>query len=143
MWNQWSSNLKTGHVGLEAVSDHRFEILFHERSAVHMGLVHVESQRSSLWCSAEVWRQGCFLRGRLRYFDHRSKSHDRRATLPQTAMDFNAGASTSVSVRTVQWTIIDMGFRSRRPTHVPLLTARHKALCLVWARQHCHWTADY
>ncbi|GFW39104.1 transposable element Tcb2 transposase [Trichonephila clavipes] len=33
-----------------------------------------------------------------------------------------------------------MGFRSRRPTRVPLLTARHKALRLAWVRQHQHWT---
>ncbi|GBM83486.1 hypothetical protein AVEN_74106-1 [Araneus ventricosus] len=50
---------------------------------------------------------------------------DRRATLPQTAADFNAGPSTSASVRTIQRNIIDMGFRSRRPTRVPLMTARY------------------
>ncbi|GBM16907.1 hypothetical protein AVEN_267304-1 [Araneus ventricosus] len=36
---------------------------------------------------------------------------ERRATLPQIAADFNAGPSTSVSVRTIQRNIIDMGFR--------------------------------
>ncbi|GBM91641.1 hypothetical protein AVEN_107749-1 [Araneus ventricosus] len=41
----------------------------------------------------------------------------RRAPLPQIAADFNAGSSTSVSVRTIQRNIIDMGFRSRRPSH--------------------------
>ncbi|GBL84127.1 hypothetical protein AVEN_118545-1 [Araneus ventricosus] len=52
--------------------------------------------------------------------------HDRRATsLPQIAADFNAGPSTSVSVRTIQRNIIDMGFRSRRPTRVPLMTAQY------------------
>ncbi|GBO29900.1 hypothetical protein AVEN_183528-1 [Araneus ventricosus] len=35
-----------------------------------------------------------------------------------------------------------MGSQSRRPTCVPLLTARHKALRLAWARQHYHWTVD-
>ncbi|GBM52022.1 hypothetical protein AVEN_271380-1, partial [Araneus ventricosus] len=35
-----------------------------------------------------------------------------------------------------------MGSQSRRPTRVPLLTARHKALLLSWARQHDHWTVD-
>ncbi|GBM89677.1 hypothetical protein AVEN_122824-1 [Araneus ventricosus] len=56
---------------------------------------------------------------------------DRGATLPQIATDFNAGPSTSVSVRTIQRNIIDMGFsespyrRCRRPTHVPLMTARY------------------
>ncbi|GBM61585.1 Transposable element Tcb2 transposase [Araneus ventricosus] len=38
--------------------------------------------------------------------------------------------------------IIDLGFRSRRTTIAPLLTARHKALCIAWVRQHSHWTVD-
>ncbi|GFX41405.1 HTH_Tnp_Tc3_2 domain-containing protein [Trichonephila clavipes] len=73
----------------------------------------------------------------LRYFCGRKKTmqeryqrrltriikRDRRATLPQIAADFNIGPSTSVTVRTIQRNIIDMGFRSRRPTRVPLLTA--------------------
>ncbi|GFU89188.1 HTH_Tnp_Tc3_2 domain-containing protein [Trichonephila clavipes] len=67
---------------------------------------------------------------------------DRRATLPQIAADFNAGPPSSVTVRTIQRNIIDMGFRSRRPTRVPLLTARHKALHLTLAHQHRHWTVD-
>ncbi|GBO41597.1 hypothetical protein AVEN_109003-1 [Araneus ventricosus] len=35
-----------------------------------------------------------------------------------------------------------MSFRSRRTTIVPLLTARHKALCIACARQHSYWTVD-
>ncbi|GBM27353.1 hypothetical protein AVEN_120942-1 [Araneus ventricosus] len=35
-----------------------------------------------------------------------------------------------------------MGSESRRPTRVPLLTTRHKALLISWARQHYHWTVD-
>ncbi|GBM19148.1 hypothetical protein AVEN_79870-1 [Araneus ventricosus] len=50
---------------------------------------------------------------------------DRHATLTQIAAGFNAGPSTSVSVRTIQQNIIDMGFRNRRSTRVPLMTARY------------------
>ncbi|GBO42193.1 hypothetical protein AVEN_186866-1 [Araneus ventricosus] len=49
----------------------------------------------------------------------RTIKRDRRATLPQIAADFNAGPSTSVSVRTIQRNIIDMGFLSRRLTRDP------------------------
>ncbi|GFW59742.1 uncharacterized protein TNCV_4718341 [Trichonephila clavipes] len=58
---------------------------------------------------------------------------DRRATLPQIAVDFNAGPSTSFIMRTIQRNIIDTGFRNQMPTRVLLLTARHKALRLAWA----------
>ncbi|GFW70434.1 HTH_Tnp_Tc3_2 domain-containing protein [Trichonephila clavipes] len=67
---------------------------------------------------------------------------DKHGTLPQIAADFNAGPSISVTVRTIQRNIIDMGFRSRRPTSVFLLSARHTALRLAWACQHRHWTVD-
>lgn len=91
-------------------------------------------------------RMRCGRKKTLTERDHRRLkrivTRARRATLPQIAEDFNAGASTSVSVRTVQRTVLDMGFRSRRPTRVPLLTPRHKALRLAWARQHRHWTVD-
>ncbi|GBN04851.1 hypothetical protein AVEN_41607-1 [Araneus ventricosus] len=67
---------------------------------------------------------------------------DRRAALPQIAADFNDRASTRVSVRSVQRTVINMSSQSRGPTRIPLLTALHKALLLFWARQHYHWTVD-
>ncbi|GFV69104.1 HTH_Tnp_Tc3_2 domain-containing protein [Trichonephila clavipes] len=71
------------------------------------------------------------------------KDHARTGTtLPQIAAYFNAGPSTSVTVRTIQRIIIDMGFRSRRPTRVPLLTARLKALRLTSARQHRYWIVE-
>ncbi|GFU95101.1 HTH_Tnp_Tc3_2 domain-containing protein [Trichonephila clavipes] len=59
---------------------------------------------------------------------------DRRETLPQIAADFKARPSTSVTGRTIQRHIIDMGFQSRRSTSVLLLTARQKALRIVLAR---------
>ncbi|GFW79899.1 hypothetical protein TNCV_3899001 [Trichonephila clavipes] len=46
----------------------------------------------------------------------RISKRDRRATLPQTAADLNAGPSTCVTVRIIQRNIIDMGFQSRTPT---------------------------
>ncbi|GBL77639.1 hypothetical protein AVEN_152878-1 [Araneus ventricosus] len=55
----------------------------------------------------------------------RINKRDRRATLPQIAADLNARPSTSVSVRTIHRNIIDMGFGSRRPTRVPLMTSRY------------------
>ncbi|GBM30076.1 hypothetical protein AVEN_88287-1 [Araneus ventricosus] len=67
---------------------------------------------------------------------------DRRATLLHIAADFNDEAFRSVSMQTVQRTVINMGSQSLRPTRLLLLTARHNALLLSWARQHYHWTVD-
>ncbi|GBO02641.1 hypothetical protein AVEN_202664-1 [Araneus ventricosus] len=57
---------------------------------------------------------------------------DRRTILPHIATDFNDGACTSVSLRTVQRTVINMASQRQRPTRVPLLPALHKALLLSW-----------
>ncbi|GFU54495.1 HTH_Tnp_Tc3_2 domain-containing protein [Trichonephila clavipes] len=91
-------------------------------------------------------RHHCGLKKNMQERDQRQLTRiikrDRRAIFPQIAADFNPGLSTSVAVRTIQRNIIDMGFRSRRPISVPLLTAQHKALRLTWAHQQRHWTAD-
>ena len=65
----------------------------------------------------------------------------RSASLPQIAAGFNAGPSTRVRVWIIQRNI-DMSFWSRRSSRLPILTARHKFLRLIWVRQHRHWTAE-
>ncbi|GBL74166.1 Transposable element Tc1 transposase [Araneus ventricosus] len=64
---------------------------------------------------------------------------NRRQTVAQLTAQYNAGPSASVSEHTVQLTLSDMGLCSRRPTRVPLLTKRHRELCLQWAREHRNW----
>ncbi|GFT63768.1 HTH_Tnp_Tc3_2 domain-containing protein [Trichonephila clavipes] len=44
----------------------------------------------------------------------------------------NDGASRTVSKRTVQYLLHRIGFRSHRPTRVPMLKARHRAAHLAW-----------
>ncbi|GBM65331.1 hypothetical protein AVEN_12097-1 [Araneus ventricosus] len=67
---------------------------------------------------------------------------NRRQIVAQLTAQHNAGSSASVSEHTVQRTLLDMGLCSRRPTHVPLLTKRHRQLRLQWAREHRDWTMD-
>ncbi|GFX08771.1 HTH_Tnp_Tc3_2 domain-containing protein [Trichonephila clavipes] len=97
-------------------------------------------------CKTSNLRHRCSRKKNMQERDQRRLSRiikrDKRAIFPQIAADFNAGTSTSVTVRTIQRNIIDMGFPNRRPTRVPLLTARHKALRFTWARQRRHWTVD-
>ena len=60
----------------------------------------------------------------------------------QLTAQCNAGPSRIVLENTVQWTLLDMGLRSKRPTRVPLLTKRHRQLCLCWTREHRDWSMD-
>ncbi|GBN77904.1 hypothetical protein AVEN_40024-1 [Araneus ventricosus] len=63
-------------------------------------------------------------------------------TAAQMTAQYNAGPSTRVLEHTVQRTLLDMGLCSRRPTRVPLLTKRHRQLCLQWAREYREWIMD-
>ncbi|MBJ5636498.1 hypothetical protein JGG87_25010 [Salmonella enterica subsp. enterica serovar Typhimurium] len=67
---------------------------------------------------------------------------DRPATVQDITRQFNAGALKRVSSHTIQNHLLAMGYRSHRPTRVPLLTAHHRAQRLAWARDHRHWTLD-
>ncbi|KAJ8884841.1 hypothetical protein PR048_011037 [Dryococelus australis] len=48
---------------------------------------------------------------------------------------FNAGGVRLVSSRSVQRTLTSTGYGSRRPTRMPLLTARHLAHHFTWVRE--------
>ncbi|GBN96360.1 hypothetical protein AVEN_44547-1 [Araneus ventricosus] len=79
-------------------------------------------------------------KGRRRLF--RLVKQNRRQTVAQLTAQYNAGPSASVSEHTVQRTLLNMGLCNRRPTHVFLLTKRHRQLHLQWAREHRNWTMD-
>ncbi|GBM35726.1 hypothetical protein AVEN_58408-1 [Araneus ventricosus] len=124
----------------------------HSISEVVMEFRYSRTTVSRVYCEHRVsgktsnLRHRCDRKKTLKERDRRRLTRNlrrvRRATLPQIAANFNVGALISVNVRTVELTIIDMSFRSRSATRVLLLTARHTALCLAWARQHRHWTVD-
>ncbi|GFT25572.1 transposase domain containing protein [Trichonephila clavipes] len=63
-------------------------------------------------------------------------------TVAQLTAQYNAGPSRIVSEHTVQWKLLDMGLRSKRPTRVPLLTKRLRQLRLRWVREHHDWSID-
>ena len=51
---------------------------------------------------------------------------NRQATLRQITAEINVGRTRDVSGRTVRRNLSSLGYASRRPTRVPLLTARHE-----------------
>ena len=67
---------------------------------------------------------------------------NRQATPREITAGINEGRTTDVSVRTVRRNLALMGYGSRRPTRVPLLTERHRLQRLTWARDHLGWTLD-
>lgn len=67
---------------------------------------------------------------------------NRHATLRQITAGINVGRTRDVSDRTVRRNLSSLGYGSRRPTRVPLLTARHRLQRLSWAREHIGWSLD-
>ncbi|GFT42332.1 transposable element Tc1 transposase [Trichonephila clavipes] len=62
-------------------------------------------------------------------------SNNRRQTVGQLTAQCEAGLSTSVSEHTAQWSLLDMGLHSSRPTRGPMLNKCYCQLRLVWAQK--------
>lgn len=67
---------------------------------------------------------------------------NRQATLREITAEMDVGRPTGVSVWTVRRNLALMGYSSRRPTRVLLLTAQHRQQRRSWARDHISWTID-
>ncbi|CAL1271871.1 unnamed protein product [Larinioides sclopetarius] len=69
-------------------------------------------------------------------------SINRQVTSREKITSVNAERVRDVSIRIVLRNLAVMGYGSRRPTGVPLLTTRHHVQRLSWARDHFGWTLD-
>lgn len=67
---------------------------------------------------------------------------NRRATTRQITAEFNAGASQSISQRTTRRTLQRMGFSSRRPSRVPLISQKNRKRRLLWAQERRNWSLE-
>ena len=67
---------------------------------------------------------------------------DRKATVTQITTRYNQGRQKSISERTVRRTLRQMGYSSRRPRRVPLLSAKNRKLRLQFAQAHRNWTIE-
>ncbi|KAL1255673.1 hypothetical protein QQF64_013734, partial [Cirrhinus molitorella] len=67
---------------------------------------------------------------------------DRKATVTQITTRYNRGMQKSISERTTRQTLRRMGYSSRRPHMVPLLSAKNRKLRLQFAQAHQNWTTE-
>ncbi len=65
---------------------------------------------------------------------------DRKATVTQITTSYNQGMQNSISERTTRRTLKQMGYSSRRPHRVPLLSAKNRKRRLQFAQAHQNWT---
>uniref|UniRef100_A0A9J8A4F2 Transposase Tc1-like domain-containing protein n=1 Tax=Cyprinus carpio carpio TaxID=630221 RepID=A0A9J8A4F2_CYPCA len=92
------------------------------------------------WCEkgkTSSMRQSCGQRrmGRL-------IQADRRATLTEITTHYNRGMQQSICEATTRTTLRRMGYNSRRPHRVPLISTTNRKKRLQFAQAHQNWTVE-
>ncbi len=77
------------------------------------------------------------VRGQRRLF-----RDDRKATVTQIITHYNQGMQNTISERTTRRTQKQMGYSSRRPHRVPLLSAKNRKRRLQFVQAHQNWTIE-
>ncbi len=67
---------------------------------------------------------------------------DRKATVTQITTRYNQGMQNTISEHTTRRTLKQMGYSSRRPHRVPLLSAKNRKRRLQSAQAHQNWTIE-
>ncbi len=68
--------------------------------------------------------------------------NDRNATVTQTTTHYNQDMQNTISKCTTCWILNQMGYSSRRPHRVPLLSAKNRKRRLQFAQAHQNWTIE-
>ncbi len=67
---------------------------------------------------------------------------DRKATVTQITTRYNQGMQNTISECTTRRTLKQMGYSSRRPHRVPLLSAKNRKWRLQFSQAHQNWTIE-
>ncbi len=67
---------------------------------------------------------------------------DRKATVTQITTCYNQGMQNTISEHTTRWILKQMGYSSRRPYRVLLLSAKNRKRRLQFAQGHQNWTIE-
>ncbi len=69
-------------------------------------------------------------------------SDDRKATVTQITTRYNQGMQNNISEHTTHRTLKQMGYSSRRPHRVLLLSAKNRKRMLQFTQAHQNWTIE-
>ncbi len=114
--------------------------VFFSKTADLLGFLHttVSSWENIKW-AAVVWTKiPCWCQRRI----GRLIRDDRKATITQITIHYNQGMQNTISECTTCWTPKQMGYSSRRPHQVPLLSAKNRKRRLQFAQAHQNWTIE-
>ncbi len=90
-------------------------------------------KRENIQWAAVVWMKiSCWCQRRMGNLDR----DDRKATVTQITTRYNQDMQNTISERTTRRTLKQMGYSSRRPHRVPLLSAKNRKRRLQFAQAH-------
>ncbi len=96
-------------------------------------------KRENIQWAAVVWTKlPCWCQRRM----GRLVRDDRKATVTQITTRYNQGMQNTISERTTHRILKQMGYSSRRPHRVPLLSAKNRKQRLQIAQAHQNWTIE-
>ncbi len=67
---------------------------------------------------------------------------DRKVTVTHITTHYNQSIKNTISEHTTRWTLKQMGYSSRRPHCVPLLSAKNRTRRLQFTQAHQNWTIE-
>ncbi len=96
-------------------------------------------KRENIQWAAVVWtKMPCWCQRRM----GRLVRDDRKATVTQITTRYNQGMQNTISERTTRRTLKQMGYSSRRPHRVPLLSAKNRKRRLQSTQARQNWTIE-
>ncbi len=96
-------------------------------------------KRENIQWAAIVWtKMPCWCQRRM----GRLVRDDRKTTVTQINTRYNQGMQNTISERTTRRTLKQMGYSSRRPHRVPLLSAKNRKRRLQFTQAHQNWTIE-
>ncbi len=96
-------------------------------------------KRENIQWVAVVWtKMPCWCQRRM----SRLVRDDRKATVTQITTRYNQGMQNTISERTTHRTLKQMGYSSRRPHRVLLLSAKNRKRRLQFTQAHQNWTIE-
>ncbi len=76
------------------------------------------------------------------WLEMKEKQDDRKETVTQITTRYNQGMQNTISKHTTRRTLKQMGYSSRRPHRVPLLSDKNRTRRLQFTQAHHDWTIE-
>ncbi len=147
MWRRWLAEVQTEHQNGE---EKGFKRLWtwngcwclkgwseYFKNCWSIGIFYREwSEKEKISSERQLCGRKCLVDVRGQRRMGRLARDDRKATVTQITTRYNQGMQNTISERTTRQTLKQMGYSSRRPHRVPLLSAKNRKRRLQFAQAH-------